>query len=151
MIIKISELSYSYKNNKAYQLSNLSLDFHAGKIYGILGHNGAGKTTLFKLIMGFLTPDSGKIRVNCDIIGDKRDISFLSDNNSIYENLTVLENIDFRKKLSASPASDSDIGALLKKYKLSDRINHLTSSIYYSVISFFCCKLPEIRKKREYY
>ena len=43
-------------------VNNISLSIPQGEVVGVLGPNGAGKTTLFKLIAGFLTPDSGRIR-----------------------------------------------------------------------------------------
>jgi zinc transport system ATP-binding protein len=60
-IVEIEKLSFSYPNTSV--LSNVSLTVNQGEMIGIIGPNGGGKTTLLKLIMGFLKPTKGKIRV----------------------------------------------------------------------------------------
>lgn len=62
--ISIQHLGHSYGSHLVYD--DLSLEFEAGKIYGLLGKNGVGKTTLIKILMGFLKPDAGV----CRIFGD---------------------------------------------------------------------------------
>lgn len=54
-------LSFSWGEHQA--LSNVSLDLHAGEMFGLLGPNGAGKTTLISLIAGLITPDRGELSV----------------------------------------------------------------------------------------
>lgn len=58
-LINISHLSKSYAKTKV--LDNLSLTYHSGMIYGLMGENGAGKTTLFNCIMG-ITDYEGSIQ-----------------------------------------------------------------------------------------
>ncbi len=58
-MIKIDNLSYSYRNKKVFEA--LSIHFEAGNIYGLLGKNGTGKSTLFRLICGLLKPKKGAI------------------------------------------------------------------------------------------
>lgn len=53
-MVKIENLSYSYRKSKKAVLSDFSLNLEAGKIYGLLGKNGAGKSTLLYLISGFV-------------------------------------------------------------------------------------------------
>ncbi len=70
--IELKNLNFSYGNFKA--IDNVSLTVGPG-VYGLLGPNGAGKTTLMKILMGFLSPDSGEGTVlGKSIIGDRRDI-----------------------------------------------------------------------------
>lgn len=59
--IVISNLSFSYE--KASLLEKVNLEIASGEFLGIMGPNGGGKTTLLKLLMGFLTPQKGKIRI----------------------------------------------------------------------------------------
>ncbi|MBP9836748.1 MAG: metal ABC transporter ATP-binding protein [Candidatus Pacebacteria bacterium] len=59
--IKLDNVSVSYGNNKA--LSNASISIPYKTFSGVIGMNGAGKSTLFKVIMGLIKPDSGKILV----------------------------------------------------------------------------------------
>jgi zinc transport system ATP-binding protein len=60
-IVQVEQLSFSYQDSLV--LSNVSLEVYPGEFIGIIGPNGGGKTTLLKLIMGFLRPTKGKIRV----------------------------------------------------------------------------------------
>ncbi len=60
-LLHIEHLNKAFGSHRA--VSDLSLSVNAGEVFGFLGPNGAGKTTTIKMIMGFLTPDSGSIRV----------------------------------------------------------------------------------------
>lgn len=69
-MLKLENINYSVENKEI--LKDISLNFDANKIYVITGPNGSGKSTLSKIIMGILTPNSGKITL------DNEDISKLS-------------------------------------------------------------------------
>ncbi len=78
----------------------IDLDVHAGEIFGFLGANGAGKTTAMKMFIGLLRPTSGEARVaGLDVYTQseaiKRNIGYMSQRFSLYNDLTVLENIRF--------------------------------------------------------
>lgn len=60
--ISIQNASKSFGQHKV--LDNINLNCEKGFIYGIVGHNGSGKTVLFKIICGFIKPDSGVITIN---------------------------------------------------------------------------------------
>jgi ABC-2 type transport system ATP-binding protein len=81
-------------------VNGVSLQIKAGEIYGLVGSDGAGKTTTMRLIVGALKADSGE----CSVVGfdiEKKpeeahsQIGYLSQRFSLYEELTVLENIRF--------------------------------------------------------
>src|SRR5690242_21765872 len=59
-VLTIEQLDFSYRPN-APVLEDVSLNVRAGDFVGLFGPNGGGKTTLFQLILGFLTPQRGKI------------------------------------------------------------------------------------------
>lgn len=61
-LINIKNVSKSFKGNQLFD--NASAQFDKGKIYGIIGHNGSGKSVLFKMICGFIRPDSGEIIID---------------------------------------------------------------------------------------
>lgn len=61
-LIEVSELSFSYSDEKV--LEKVELEIEKGEIFGIVGPNGSGKTTLLRLLLGLETPDSGVIRVS---------------------------------------------------------------------------------------
>lgn len=60
-MIDIQQASISFKGNPAVQ--NLSLQVGKGEILGLLGANGAGKSTTINMLLGFLTPDAGTVRI----------------------------------------------------------------------------------------
>lgn len=74
ILLSIKNISYKIKENNRERtiLDNISFDFDLGKNYVVTGANGCGKSTLAKIIMGILTPTSGKIYL------DGRDITNLS-------------------------------------------------------------------------
>lgn len=61
MIIEVENVSFAYKNRRI--LENVSFSIRKGEFIGIFGPNGGGKTTLLKLLMGFLRPDTGSIKI----------------------------------------------------------------------------------------
>jgi len=76
----------------------LSFDVHKGEIFGFLGANGAGKTTAMKILTGLSRPTSGEIRVaGYDVYKQsgaiKRNIGYMSQKFSLYEDLSIAENI----------------------------------------------------------
>lgn len=60
--LELKGISKSFKNNSV--LENVHLDFHGGRICGIVGENGCGKTVLMKCICGLMPPDTGEILLN---------------------------------------------------------------------------------------
>jgi drug efflux transport system ATP-binding protein len=81
-------------------VDHVSFDVHRGEIFGFLGSNGAGKSTTIRMLCGLLRPTSGTalvdgIDVGADPEGVKRRIGYMSQRFSLYEQLTVDENIRF--------------------------------------------------------
>lgn len=81
-------------------VDNISFDVYAGEIFGFLGANGAGKTTAIRMLCGLSNPTAGEVLVaGFDIYRQteqiKQHIGYMSQRFSLYEDLTVLENIRF--------------------------------------------------------
>ncbi len=79
-------------------VDNISFEVAAGEVFGFLGANGAGKTTAIKMLIGLLAPTSGKAHVAGLDVKTQMDqirtrIGYMSQRFSLYEDLTVLENI----------------------------------------------------------
>ncbi|TYS63937.1 ATP-binding cassette domain-containing protein [Bacillus infantis] len=69
-LIQLNEVSKSFKGVSIFE--NMNFKAEKGKVYGIIGHNGSGKSVLFKLICGFLFPESGQIVVNGEELGTNK-------------------------------------------------------------------------------
>jgi ABC-2 type transport system ATP-binding protein len=97
-VIKLAHLGKSFGDVRA--VVDLSLDVAAGEIYGLVGPDGAGKTTTLRLACGVLHLDQGEVIVAGYGIGSqvelaRAQIGYLPQRFSLYEDLTVLENIRF--------------------------------------------------------
>jgi ABC-2 type transport system ATP-binding protein len=98
IIISADKLTKKFGNFVA--VNNISFEVKKGEIFGFLGANGAGKTTAIKMFTGLLTPTSGKAMVaGFDAFRQsekiKKNIGYMSQKFSLYEDLTVTQNIRF--------------------------------------------------------
>jgi len=90
-------------------VDRISFDVHQGEVFGFLGPNGAGKSTTIRMLCGILPPTSGKgfvagfdIRTQPELV--KAHIGYMSQKFSLYQDLTVEENIDFFSGIYRIPA-----------------------------------------------
>ena len=97
-IIHVENLTKMFGDFTA--VNDITFEVKKGEIFGFLGANGAGKTTAMKMLIGILTPTSGKAQVadfdvykNPDNI--KKNIGYMSQKFALYDDLTVKENITF--------------------------------------------------------
>jgi lipopolysaccharide export system ATP-binding protein len=98
MILETDDISKSYRGRKV--VDNLCVNVSQGEVVGLLGPNGAGKTTSFYMIVGLITPDSGKILLDGEDLTAmpmfkraRRGISYLPQEASIFRKLSVEENL----------------------------------------------------------
>jgi ABC-2 type transport system ATP-binding protein len=116
-IIRIENLSKSYKGSDSPALNHISLTIPENEIFGLLGPNGAGKTTTIGILCGFLTKDSGTIQINGWSIDKnpneiRKIIGLVPQDIALYQTLTPVENLRFFGNMHG-----------LKGGKLNDRIN----------------------------
>ena len=113
-MLKINNISKAFKDKKI--VSGISFEVNAGDIYGLLGPNGAGKTTTFYIIAGLLSSDRGRITLSGEDISaipmhqrSKRGIKYLPQEPSIFQNLSVYENLYGLAELSFDNKKDIEI------------------------------------------
>jgi ABC-2 type transport system ATP-binding protein len=81
-------------------VKGLDLEVRYGEVYGLLGANGAGKTTTIKMLCGLLEPTSGEVRLAGEVgelrsASVRRHVGYMSQRFSLYDDLTIEENLDF--------------------------------------------------------
>jgi ABC-2 type transport system ATP-binding protein len=135
--IKVENIVKKYGQQLA--LDHVSFSVESGEICGFLGPNGAGKSTLMKIITGYLSPDSGKAKVegmdvDVTLTNFRANIGYLPEHNPLYPEMYVREYLrmvagfyqlknpkDCVEKVvemtGLTPESSKKIGALSKGYK----------------------------------
>jgi ABC-2 type transport system ATP-binding protein len=108
-MIRVEHLVKSFRSTRA--VDDLSLQVQAGEIYGLVGPDGAGKTTTIRLLCGALRPDSGRVEIgDFDVARQTEEaralIGYLPQRFSLYDDLTVLENIRFFAEVRGQTAQD---------------------------------------------
>ena len=117
-------------------VDSITFDVRAGEIFGFLGANGAGKTTALKMLTGLLSPSSGSATVaGFDVWQHpdqvKRRIGYMSQKFSLYEDLTVRENIRLYGGIYGLKMADirAKTGVLLQKLALDAEADKLVASL----------------------
>jgi ABC-2 type transport system ATP-binding protein len=134
-------------------VDSVSLSVSAGEIFGFLGPNGAGKSTTIRILCGLLSPTSGRATVNgFDVAAEpesvKRSIGYMSQRFSLYDDLTVEENIDFFAGVyGVSPERQNERKEFaLRMARIEDRRGDLTrllSGGYKQRLALGCAILHE--------
>jgi ABC-2 type transport system ATP-binding protein len=105
-----------------------------GAIYGFLGPNGSGKTTTIRMVCGLLKPDGGAGNVlGFDVLKEsdriKERVGYMTQRFSLYEDLSIRENLEFIARLYSLDAVRDRVDASLKSLGLSDRAKQLAGSL----------------------
>ena len=96
--IEVQGLTKKFGNHLA--VNNVSFHVRSGEIFGFLGPNGSGKSTIIRMICGIITPSAGTgtvlgYDINKEAEKIKQNIGYMSQKFSLYEELTVIENLEF--------------------------------------------------------
>lgn len=133
-VIKTKELTKRFGDFVA--VDKITFEVHKGEIFGFLGANGAGKTTAMRMLCGLSRPSSGEATVaGIDVYHKpeeiKKNIGYMSQKFSLYEDLTVLENIKFYAGIYG--LTDKQIkdksDELVEKLGLHKQVNILVKSL----------------------
>ena len=132
--VETKELSRTFGNFTA--VDRVSLKIRQGGIYGFLGPNGSGKSTTIRMLCGILEPSGGSGRImGLDIVGQseqiKANIGYMSQKFSLYNDLTVRENLEFYAGLYSLPLNikNERIVEMIGMAGLTGRENELTGNL----------------------
>ena len=132
--VETKELSRTFGNFTA--VDRVSLKIRQGGIYGFLGPNGSGKSTTIRMLCGILEPSGGSGRImGMDIVGQsekiKANIGYMSQKFSLYNDLTVRENLEFYAGLYSLPLNikNERIVEMIGMAGLTGRENELTGNL----------------------
>ena len=151
LVIDVNALNKSYGDK--HVVRDFSLQVKRGEIYGFLGPNGSGKTTSIRLICGLLKPDSGNGTVmGFDVIKQspaiKREVGYMTQRFSLWEDLTIRENLDFVARMYGMSDRVTRVTEALEKLGLLSRQNQLAGSLsggWKQRLSLAACMLHQPR------
>src|SRR5689334_5480392 len=115
-------------------VEDFALRVERGQIFGFLGPNGSGKTTTIRMLCGLLTPDAGEgtclgFNLRTQAARIKREVGYMTQRFSLYEDLSIEENLDFVARMYAVPDRRHAIEATLARLGLTPRRAQLASTL----------------------
>jgi len=132
LAIDVHDLSKTFGTARA--VNHVSIQIEQGRITGFLGPNGSGKTTTLRMLCGLLTPDSGHGQVlglqfprEADAI--KRQTGYMTQRFSLYEDLTIEENLAFIARVYSLDNVRGRVDDTLAKLGLGDRRKQLAGQL----------------------
>lgn len=136
-VVDIRSLSVAFAGKPV--LDGLHLQVEPGQIHALLGGNGAGKSTTLSVLLGFLKPDSGEVRVGTAVPWEQPDqaraqLAYLPENVALYEHLTAVENVEYLLSLAghrpALPAIEQALrGAGLQAAAFHQRLGRFSKGM----------------------
>jgi len=145
--IDVKGLTKSFNGREV--VHDLSMQVKRGSIYGFLGPNGSGKTTTIRILCGLLTPDSGEgtclgydIRRDAEI---KRKVGYMTQRFSLYQDLSVRENLEFVARLYGVPDARGAAAEMIARIGLKGREEQLAANLsggWKQRLALGACTLP---------
>lgn len=131
-VIEVEGLTKSFGGRRV--VDDFSIRVERGQIFGFLGPNGSGKTTTIRMLCGLLTPDGGRgTCLGYDIIREsaliKREVGYMTQRFSLYEDLSIRENLDFIARVYAVPEREHAVAAALERLGLGNRSGQLAGQL----------------------
>ena len=132
LVIDVRDLRKSFGDLKVVE--GLSLQVARGEICGFLGANGSGKTTTIRMLCGLLEPDGGSGScIGYDILRQahdiRRQVGYMTQRFSLYDDLTVFENLDFVAAVFEMPNRRAAVAAMIEQMGLGDRRDQLAGQL----------------------
>lgn len=132
LAIDVTGLCKSFNSKPA--VIDLSIQVKRGEVFGFLGPNGSGKTTTIRMLCGLLTPDAGVGHcLGFDIIKQamqiKREIGYMTQRFSLYEDLTVQENLNFIAGIYQLNNRVQRVENAIEQFSFNDRRHQLAGKL----------------------
>ncbi len=132
-------------------VNGLNIQVNQGEIFGFLGANGSGKTTSIRLICGLLTPDAGEgTCIGYDVLTQssliKRNVGYMPQKFSLYQELTVLENLQFIAQIYDIKDAHQIIIDVMDELSLTPRAKQLASELsggWKQRLALACCLIHQ--------
>ena len=131
-VIEVTGLSKSFGGRRV--VDNVSIRVERGRICGFLGPNGSGKTTTIRMLCGLLKPDAGHgTCLGFDIIREapaiKRRVGYMTQRFSLYEDLSIRENLDFMARVHDVRERRRVVEEALERLNLARRSDQLAGEL----------------------
>lgn len=131
-VINVQGLTKSFDGKTV--VNSLDMKIAKGEIYGFLGPNGSGKTTSIRMLCGLLKPDSGSgTCLGYDVINEaekiKPHVGYMTQKFSLYEDLTVRENLDFTARVFGLERPGRVVDECIERMDLGRFENHLAGKL----------------------
>src|SRR5574338_1693558 len=131
-VIDVSGLSKSFGGRRV--VDDVAIRVERGRICGFLGPNGSGKTTSIRMLCGLLKPDSGRgTCLGYDVVEEtasiKREVGYMTQRFSLWEDLTIRENLDFVARMYGMRDRRQAVKKSLQDLHLLERQNQLAGTL----------------------
>ena len=131
-VIDVKGLTKRYAGRAV--VDDFAIRVERGQIYGFLGPNGSGKTTTIRMICGLLTPDAGEgqclgFDIRREALSIKRNVGYMTQRFSLYEDLSIAENLDFIARVYMVPNRRDSVNRTLEKLGLTARRGQLAGAL----------------------
>ena len=132
IVIDVHGLEKIFSGHKVVQ--DFSIQVRRGQIFGFLGPNGSGKTTTIRMLCGLLTPDAGSgTCLGYDILREtaaiKRHVGYMTQQFSLYEDLSVRENLEFVARMYGMHDRKQAVAAVMAEMGLTARRGQLAAHL----------------------
>ncbi|MFA5121239.1 ABC transporter ATP-binding protein [Zavarzinia sp.] len=132
LAIDVADLTKSFDGKVV--VDHLTVRVRQGEIMGFLGPNGSGKTTTIRMLCGLLVPDAGRgTCLGLDVLREsgqiKRQVGYMTQKFSFYEDLTIAENLNFVARVFDLDRRKERVAETLERLGLTNRRNQLAGSL----------------------